>query len=391
MNYEAPQVQAGDAMSFDRPFTSDEPEPSEAYARCAVARAWLGGKFVESSPLPVDYRGPPFTMNVTGHPPATASVVGQVFKPAFKVLERMSRGMIRVEDHWGASIHAEREAVAALRDGRTDLAPCYSGWDSKTYQLVQALRLPGLFASAEIGTAISEELYPTFFRHDVEKQGILMGRMKATSAFNLFSMKPIRTLSDLKGLRVGSNDGIEGNVIRALGAIPVPMSSLEKKSAFATGEVDAIHISDGPAEVFGIGTAARYRTALGLVRNNTEFGMRLEFWRSLPRDLQQVLHAWLRAEAQAECQVFYGLEGARARERFRVAGTEFINFSADEYAQILERVAPVVGNFVAQQEAAGRPAAALMSSIKSLTKKYEGKSPDHLMSDAMSNPILWEQ
>ena len=143
--------------------------------------------------------------------------------------------------------------------------------------------------------------------------------------------------------------------------------------------------------MFGIGTSARYRTALGLVRNNTEFGMRLEFWRGLPSDLKRVLHAWLRAEAQAETQVFYGLAGARARERFQAAGTEFIQFSADEQARILERVSPVIEDFVAQEEAAGRPAAALISSIKSLAKKYEKKSPDQLMSDAISSPIIWQQ
>jgi TRAP-type uncharacterized transport system substrate-binding protein len=67
-----------------------------------------------------------------------------------------------------------------------------------------------------------------------------MGRLKATSAFNLFSMRPIRTLADLQGLRVGGNDGIEGDVVRALGAIPVPGSSLEKKEAFASGALDAM-------------------------------------------------------------------------------------------------------------------------------------------------------
>ncbi len=378
-------------MSIRPHFGTDDPDIAEALRRCAQARAWLAGAFIDKPPLPVDYAGPPITMKVTGHPPATASVVREVFKPAFKLLERMSRGKIIVEDRWGGIVHAEREAVVALRDGRTDLAPCYSGWDSDTYQLVQALRLPGLFASAEIGTAISEHLYAEFFRHDVEKQGIVMGRLKATSAFHLFSMQPIRTLSDLKGLRIGSNDGIEGAVIRALGAIPVPMSSLEKKSAFAAGTVDAMHISDGPAEVFGIGTAARYRTALGLVRNNTEFGMSLAFWRALPRDLQRVLHAWLRAEAQAECQVFYGLEGARARERFRAAGTAFLAFTAEDQAAILARVAPVIDNFIATQEAAGRPAAALIAAIGALTERYRAASPDQLMTEAIAHPILWDQ
>jgi TRAP-type C4-dicarboxylate transport system substrate-binding protein len=204
-------------------------------------------------------------------------------------------------------------------------------------------------------------------------------------------MTPIRTLADLQGLRVGGNDGIEGDVIRALGAIPVPGSSLEKKEAFASGALDAMHISDGPAEVFGIGTKARYRTALGLVRNNTEFGMSKTFWQSLPGDLQKILHAWLRAEAQAECQVFYGLEGARARDKFRAAGCEFIDFSAEDWEQIATRVAPVIGNFIDSEEAAGRPAVAMMTSIKTLTKKYENKSPDQLMADAITDPIQWDQ
>ena len=370
---------------------NDDFDSSEAFARCRVARDWLDGKYADVSPFPVVYSGAPFTMKVTGHPPETASVVREVFRPAFKVLERMSRGKIVVDDRWGASVHAEREGAAALRDGRTDFTPCYSAWDSDMYRLVQGLRLPGLFASAEIGTAISEELYAEFFRADVEKQGIVMGRLKATSAFHLFSMKPIRTLDDLRGLRVGGNDGIEGQVLRALGAIPVPGSSLEKKAAFASGAVDAMHISDGPAEVFGIGTAARYRTSLGLVRNNTEFGMSAAFWRCLPDDLQRILHAWLHAEAQAECQVFYGLEGARARDKFRAAGCEFIQFSAQERTYIQDMVAPVVAGFIDAEQAAGLPAAAMMASIKALTMKYEDRSPDRLMADAIADPILWDQ
>lgn len=369
----------------------DDFDSAVAFARGRVARDWLAGHYADVSPLPVLYSGSPFTMKVTGHPPQTASVVREVFKPAFKVLERMTRGKIVVDDRWGASVHAEREAVQALRDGRTDFAPCYSGWDVETYRLVQGLRLPGLFASAELGTAISEELYSDFLRADVEKQGIVMGRLKATSAFNLFSMKPIRALADLQGLRIGSNDGIEGDVIRALGAIPVPGSSLEKKEAFASGALDAMHISDGPAEVFGIGTKARYRTSLALVRNNTEFGMSKTFWQSLPDDLQKILHAWLRAEAQAECQVFYGLEGARARDKFRAAGCEFLEFSAEDWELIAARVAPVIGNFIDVEEAGGRPAAAMIASIKALTKKYEGRSPDQLMADAITDPIQWDQ
>ena len=157
---------------------TDDFDSAQAHARCAVARAWLDGQFVGRERLPLRYAGNPITMKVTGHPPETASVVQQVFRPAFRVLEQMTEGKIRVEDHWGASVHADREGVAALLDGRSDLAPCYSGWDSATYRLAQALRLPGLFATAEIATVISEELYSAFFREDVEASVALVEAAK---------------------------------------------------------------------------------------------------------------------------------------------------------------------------------------------------------------------
>jgi TRAP-type C4-dicarboxylate transport system substrate-binding protein len=276
-----------------------------------LAQDWLDGRFVDQPAYPIVYDGPPIVMRVTGHPPATASAVVRVFKPAFAVLARMAHGKLVVEDHWGASVHSDREGVAALRDGRSDLAPCYSGWDRQAYPLAQALQLPGLFPSSELATTIAEELYSKYFRADVERQGILMGRLKATGAFHLFSVEPIRSLAQLKGLRVGTSEGVDREVFHLLGAIPVSMSSLETRQALASGRIDAMHLPDGPAEVFGINEIARYRTAFGLLRHNVEFGMSAEFWRALPLDLKRVLNAWLRAEAQAETQIFYGLAGAR--------------------------------------------------------------------------------
>jgi len=127
------------------------------------------------------------------------------------------------------------------------------------------------------------------------------------------------------------------------------------------------------------------------VRNNTEFGMSLTFWRSLPRDLQRILHAWLRAEAQAECQVFYGLEGARARDKFRAAGCEFIQFSAGDQGQIRACVAPVIGEFVAGGRSRRASGGSDARRYQSLTEKYQDKTPDQLMSDAISNPVLYDQ
>jgi len=364
-----------------------DPTLEQARAQVSVAQAWLNGDFVEEAALPVSYSGPPIAFVVTGHPPATASAVVDVFKPAFAVLERMSRGKIKVEDHWGASRHRDRDGVPALKDGRSDFAPIYSGWDSAAYPMAQGLQLPGLFPDSETATLVAEELCARYFRADVARQGILMGRMKSSGPYHLFSMKPIGSRDDFKGMRIGTTEGVEAEVMRALGAEPVSLSSLEMNPALSEGRIDAMHLADGSAEVFGIGKTARFRTALGLVRQNLEFGMSETAWAKMPADLRAVLNAWLRAEAQAETQVFYRAAGARARERFKDGGMQFGQLPAAEYARVVEATQPVHARFVSAEEAAGRPASAMLDDIAQAVARHRGKSANDLMREAIFQPV----
>jgi len=360
---------------------------AQALHQTSVAQDWLAGRYADQAAESVRYTGAPFTFTVTGHPPEHAAAVVDAIKPAIRVLERMSKGKIRVEEYWGASRHSDRDGVAALNDGRSDLAPIYSGWDAKSYPLAQGMQLPGLFPNSDIGTLVSEEIYSDYLRKDIERQGIKMGRLKMSGPYHLFSMHPIRSRDDLKGLRIGTTEGIEAAVMNALGAEPVPLSSLEMNPALASGKIDAMHLADGSSEVFGIGKIARFRTALGCVRQCLEFGLSQRFWNGLPADLKQIVHNWLRCEGQAETQIFYTVAGARARDRFQERGMELIYMPDAEYGRIAEAVQPLVEQFIAEQEAAGRPARAMLKDIEARVAAHRNKTANDLMNDAIFNPV----
>jgi TRAP-type C4-dicarboxylate transport system substrate-binding protein len=353
----------------------------------SVAQDWLAGRYAAAAAEGVLYTGEPLPFTVTGHPPENAAAVVDVIKPAIRVLESMSNGKIRVDDFWGATRHRDRDGVAALNDGRSDLAPIYSGWDAKSYPLAQGLQLPGLFPHSDVGTLVSEEIYFDYLREDVERQGIKMGRLKMSGPYHLFSMQPIRSRDDLKGLRIGTTEGIEAEFMLALGAQPVPLSSLEMNPALAGGKIDAMHLADGSSEVFGIGKIARFRTALGFVRQCLEFGLSQRFWSKLPQGLKHIVHNWLRAEAQAETQIFYGVAGAKARDRFAERGMTMIYMSDAEYGRVADAVQPIVARFVATEEAAGRPARAMLKDIEARTAAHCNKTANDLMMEAIVNPV----
>jgi TRAP-type C4-dicarboxylate transport system substrate-binding protein len=255
------------------------------------------------------------------------------------------------------------------------------------FPAARALSLPFLFSSAEAATHVSELLYRRYFSQDFERQGVLMGRMVATSEYNLFSRDPIATLADLQGRRVACSDGLESRLFATLGAVPVGCSTPEARQRFLAREVDAVSISDSAAHTVGLWREAKYRTAANLVRVNLEYGLSPSFHAQLAPGLRPVLNAWMRGLAQAGAQLFYGLAGARARVAFREGGMQFISLDAQEQARWRQRLAPVGQQLANELTQQGYPARQMIADLHDAAATCAGWSADRLMTEALERPL----
>lgn len=354
-------------------------------ARCALALEWLAGMHLSVPSTRPEVHGA-FILRASAHPQPDAFVVKEVFRPAFANLTRMSGGCIEVQEAWGETAHPANQGFEALADGRTDFAPCYTSWEAERFPLAQLLALPGLFPSTELATAVSEELYPEYLRQEFERPGVAMGRLKATGPYHLFSRKPMSRLSDLAGALVATNAGIDSRVAAALGAQPVPLRSDQLLAAFRSGQVDAVSLADGSADVFGVGSLAACRVSMGMAMMNLEFGLSQSFWTGLPAPLQSTLNDWLRAQAQAEAQVFYGVGGVLARERFQRAGCRFVDLPDADRAELQQRMARLTDDVAAELDARFLPGSRFVSRARELSARYAQWSADDFMHDALHKP-----
>ena len=354
----------------------------EVLSKTTIARKWLDCTSEKNSAEDTE-----LILRISAHIPASSPAVKDVFEPAFKRLEVMTGGAIKVVGHWGGSLHKEREGIEALNNGLTDMCPVYSAWDDKAFPAAQTLSLPFIFPSAEVATAVSEALYQKYFRPDFERQGVLMGRMVATSEYNLFSKDPIQSLEDIKGKKIACGNGVESDVFLALGAIPVGCSTPEAKNQFESGAVFAMSISDSAAHTVGIYRSAKYRTSGNLVRVNLEYGLSRNFFNQLTPELKPIFNQWLRSLAQAGAQLFYGLAGAKAREEFKNSGMQFISLGNTEQSRWKDKVKGVESNLIVQLEKDGYPAREMVEAIRTKTQKYASWSADQLMQEAIDKPF----
>lgn len=355
----------------------------EVLAKTSVARQWLD--VPETTGMATQ---PEVVLRVSAHIPAASPAVVDVFEPAFRRLKAMSGGAIAVESHWGGSLHHEREGIEALRSGLTDMCPVYSAWDAQMFPAAQLLSLPFMFPSAEVATQVSEEMYRAYFSGDFERQGILMGRMVATSEYNLFSRTAIRSLEDIAGQKIACSRGLESSLFEALGAVAVGCSTPEAKKKFEDGEVFAVSISDSAAHTVGLYRNASFRTSADLVRVNLEYGLSKNFYQRLSPRLKLIFNQWLRGLAQAGAQLFYGLAGARARKEFKQSGLEFLSLSSSEQARWRQNIAGTEAGLLIQLSRLGYPASDMLSDIHALSKKYATWSANELMQEALTRPLM---
>jgi len=351
-------------------------------AKTSSARAWLNTDGED-----VSLKSDAIILRISAHIPGDSPAVKDVFEPAFKRLTVMTKGAIGVEGFWGGSLHKERDGIDALVNNLTDMCPVYSAWDANAFPAAQSLSLPFIFPSAEVATAVSEALYHEYFKKDFEVNKILMGRLVATSEYNLFSREPITCLRDLSGKKIACSDGMELDIYKALGAIPVGCSTPEAKKRFGNHEVAAVSISDSAAYTAGIYKDALYRTSANLVRVNLEYGLSHHFWNKLSPELKVIFNQWLRALAQAGAQLFYGLAGAEARVGFQKAGIQFIDISADELKHWQAKLTGVEKQFSQKIQALGYPAKEMIQAIHDSTKHYSDYSADHLFDEALNHPF----
>jgi TRAP-type C4-dicarboxylate transport system substrate-binding protein len=327
-------------------------------------------------------------MVLTHHVPAVAGVVKNVFKPAMRRLEKMSNGKIKVTENWGGTVHSAREGSEATRSGLSDYAPCFSAYSAKDFTLVHAHTLPGLFPTADVAVIATEELYPKWFRSEFERIGNSVSRMGAGSGYHIFSNKPVRTLQDAKGLKIRAAGGLHAKANEALGFVPITMPAAEMYPAMQRGLIDAVSLNDAAGAIFKAHELAKYRTHNNMTRLMLEYCVGPKWFADLPGDLQRVYNSWSRQHGQVEAQFFYELGGILAQEKFKKAGMQFIELTDDETARWEASLAAMAEEWIAGQEAAGRPARQLVGELQAASKKYAAMTANQRLQETIDNPIM---
>ncbi len=211
----------------------------------------------------------------------------------FNEVAARSDGQIKIEYYWSGALRKTGEHYAAVRDGLSELSFLNYGYYSAELPISRGVEWkwrPGLESPDGLNKAINRLYEETeVWKNEYEANNIKVLYMSNWGAEACLFKTPVLSVADLKGLKARTY-GVEGDVMKILGAIPLAIANNETFTSLETGVIDCV-------TSFGLRTAAgmrlheraKYIVDIGAgVQGPSAVVINKKLWDSFPQEIRDI-------------------------------------------------------------------------------------------------------
>jgi TRAP-type C4-dicarboxylate transport system substrate-binding protein len=213
-------------------------------------------------------------------------------KATAQAVEAGSNGNVRLKLYLGAVAGDETEVAERIGKGQLDGTVSGGVMCDRVSPTLRAIGIPGLFETREEALLVSHRLGAAEVQ-EAQNAGFALLGVAALGQDVLFTRTPVRSLDELKRLKLWRWDGDDAGIAlaRAMGLEIVPTPLHEAGRALEAGRVDGVMAIPMAALAFQWSTRTRYLTSLRVGHLNGCFLIANRAFDKLAIEDQQVLRA----------------------------------------------------------------------------------------------------
>ncbi len=315
----------------------------------------------------------------TWHPPASREVK-TVWIPMLEELKKKSDGRITYTMYAGGALGKGPEHYDIVAKGLADMGYFTATWTPGRFPLSDVLSLAATTNGKDVSTDIGNAMYEKALAKEFE--GVKMIELNGCIQSFLWTTKPIRTLDDVKGLRIRSPGGHQTNYIKALGAEPVFMPLGDVYLSMQTGTIDGLVTCPPLVLAFKLFEVAKQGTlaTFGCVTEGVI--MNQKSWDNTPEDLKPII--------MEVCSNPFRTTGGLNRDVYKTMmkeiadkGVELYELPAEQQAVWFNLFQAETKKWVADMEAKGLNAQEIVELFSKYTHEHEV--------DAVAVPADWKK
>ena len=290
-------------------------------------------------------------------------------------IEKDSNGRIVVKRFPGSQMGPVQQHYDLARTGQAEMSWFLHGATPGRFPLTEIIQLPYFAGSAEIGTKVMNDAELRSKYLDAEHKGVKVLLLLTHQPGNIHTTKkPIRSVEDMKGMRLRFSSATIRDFVAALGATPVGVQATEQVEQLQKGAIDGTFIDYGGAGIaFKMGGVVKYSTEMYSYISSFGVIMNEDFWNKLPPDLQALVTKSFTGVEKEVGEAWDGLD-VPGKKALMDGGGEAIKLSKEEDAKFRKIGAEVDDAKVKELEGKGMPAKAVYTLMKSLSEKHSKTS-----------------
>jgi TRAP-type transport system periplasmic protein len=210
-------------------------------------------------------------------------------QPWVKQIEQATKGRVKIEVYPSQTLVKGPDMWKQVRAGVVDIGWCFHGYWPEQTPLADVISLP--FLPIKTSEQASEvlwrlyEKYPAIQKEFSDVQPLLL--YTTSPYFILTTKKQVKTLDDLKGMKIRIPGGPPTEMVKALGAVPAPIPMPDMYQALDKGVVDGMGVPWEAVQGFRLYEVARYYTMVSTVTPYFSLCANKQKWTSLPQDVRQ--------------------------------------------------------------------------------------------------------
>ena len=309
--------------------------------------------------------------------PPQATIQALVFNPWCEKVGRESGGRIKCQIYPAMQLGGTPpQLFDQAKDGVADIIWTVPTYQAGRFQKAEVFELPFMAKNAETG---SPALYEYVQKNALDEfRGVKVLAMHLHDGALLhFAKQPVKTMEDLKGLKVRGPTRIGAKVLTALGATPVQMPLPQVPESVAKGVIDGAMVPWEGVPPIKLQEIARFHTdtAAGAPRmSNTIFviAMNEAKYNGLPADLKKVIDANTGLEWSKQIGKAFDSTTEPAKKLAVAANGVFDTLSPAEYDRWVKQTEGVNREWITEIGAKGANGQALLDDARALIKKNGG-------------------
>ncbi|MDP2917652.1 MAG: TRAP transporter substrate-binding protein [Dehalococcoidia bacterium] len=209
--------------------------------------------------------------------------------PWVEMVEKATNGRVKIEIYDAQTLTKAMDVWEATKSGVADMAYAFHGYWPNMTPLADVISLPFMpFKSAEQASGILWQLYEKYpvFRNQFKDNHVLLF-WTTTPYFLVNAKREVKTMEDLKGMKIRVIGGPPVDSMKRLGGVPITMNMPDTYMNIQKGVIDGMGAVWEALYSYKQYEVAKYYTFVPLYTGYFSQVMNNNTWNSLPKDVQE--------------------------------------------------------------------------------------------------------